>query len=105
MSLNRKLDKYFAIIISFSSFRALILGSDKLTHNDANTVLFYDPIVNDFLEGPPMNSERTEGAFTLLYSPMHKNRPVVLALGGCDSGVTAEILDYSIVGTGWEYSK
>ena len=89
----------------FSSFRALILGSDKWTHNDANTVLFYDPVVNDFLEGPPMNREHTEGACTLFNSPMNENRPVVLALGGCHSGLTAEILDYSIVGAVWEYSK
>ena len=52
-----------------------------------------------------MNREHTEGACTLFNSPMNENRPVVLALGGCHSGVTAEILDYSIVGTGWEYSK
>ena len=82
----------------------MILGSDKWTHNDANTVLLFDPIADDFVEGPPMNNERTTGACTLFYSPMHNNRPVVLALGGY-AGVTTEILDYSVVGTGWEYSK
>ena len=52
-----------------------------------------------------MNSDRTELACALFHSPMHDNRPVVLALGGCHSGLTAEILDYSIVGAVWEYSK
>ena len=80
------------------------MGSDKWTHNDANTVLFYDPVANNFVQGPPMNSDRTTGACTLFHSPMHDNRPVVLALGGY-AGVTAEILDYSTVGAGWEYSK
>ena len=80
------------------------MGSDRWTHDDAKTVLFYDPIANDFVEGPPMNSDRTTLACTLFNSPMHDNRPVVLALGGF-AGVTAEILDYSVVGTEWEYSK
>ena len=98
MSLIKKL------VNTSPSFRAIILGSDKWTHNDANTVLLYDPITDDFVEGPPMNSERTELACTLFYSPKHDNRPVILALGGF-AGVTAEILDYSVVGSGWEYSK
>ena len=80
------------------------MGSDKWTHQDANTVLFYDPIANDFVDGPPMNSDRTELACALFHSPMHDNRPVVLALGGY-AGQTAEILDYSSIGAGWEYSK
>ena len=81
------------------------MGSDRWTHNDAKTVLFYDPIANDFVEGPPMNSMRTSLACTLFHSPMHDNRPVVLAVSGADAGATAEVLDYSVVGTGWEYSK
>ena len=59
-------------------------------------MLFYNPDIDGFETGPSLDATngRTEGACTLFYSPLHENRPVVLAVGG-QSNPTPQLLDYS----------
>ena len=69
-------------------------------------MLFYNPDIDGFETGPSLDATngRTEGACTLFYSPLHENRPVVLAVGG-QSNPTPQLLDYSSENAVWENSK
>lgn len=68
-------------------------------------MLFYNPDIDGFETGPSLDATngRTEGACTLFYSPLHENRPVVLAVGG-QSNPTPQLLDYSSENAVWENS-
>ena len=69
--------------------RVMILGGYF-----SKKVVIFDPKTNTFTNGPTLLYERYESSCTLFYSPMHGNRPVVLAVGGYFIG-SSELLDYT----------
>merc|ERR1719270_2739098 len=58
------------------------------------SVLIFDPENNAYSSGPSLINQRQWAACTIFYSPMHNNRPVIMAAGG-RSQRTAEVFDYT----------
>ena len=76
----------------------MILGGSQ------SSVLIFNPEDNTFTTGPSLLYQRYYAGCTLFMSPMHQNRPVVLAVGGHGQS-NAEVLDYTITNAAWEESK
>ena len=70
------------------------------------SVLTFNPQDNSFTQGPNLLYDRYGHGCTLYNSPMHGNRPVVLAVSGVAwrNADTAEVLDYTNTNV-WEESK
>ena len=73
-----------------------------------SSVLMYQ--TNDIHSGhtnmPSMFEERYSHACSIFSSPAHNGRPVAIAAAGFGYGsMTAEVLDYTIIGKPWEFSK
>ena len=82
--------------------RVMILGGTA----NRRGVMVYDG--NNFTSGPTMISGRQGLGCTLFHSRKHAGRPVVLVVGGIDTGygdVASELLDYTRSGATWEGSK
>ena len=55
---------------------------------------------------PSMFEERWSHACSIFSSPAHNGRPVAIAAAGFGGGsMNAEVLDYTIIGKPWEFSK
>ena len=73
--------------------------------------MFFNPEDNTFAPGPSLLFGRLRCGCALFQSPLHDNRPVVLAAGGDatyfrnpDAVGTAEVLDYTNTNE-WQQSK
>ena len=89
-------------MVTLHNNHIMILGSDNST-TDAKNVVIYDPEVGQFMSAPSMLYDRNGAGCALFYSPLHGNRPVVLAAGGFNVS-TVEIFDYTNAKT-WEESE
>ena len=90
--------RYWHCMVTLDDGKVMILGG----HPTPNDVLVFDPSNNGFTTGPSLKEQRHSSACTLFYSPLHDNRPVVLAAGGQYQS-TAEIYDYTITNE-WQQS-
>ena len=93
--------RYGHCIVTLQDGKVMVIGGDP-TYQD---VLVFDQSNNGFTSGPSLLEKRQSSACTLFYSPLHGNRPIVLAAGHSGSAVdaTAEIYDYTITNE-WEKS-
>ena len=89
-------------MVTLHDNRVMIIGSDNGT-TSPKSVIIYDHEANAFSTAPSLLFDRNGGACALFYSPLHENRPVVLAVGGYNTD-TAEIYDYTHSNE-WEKSK
>ena len=89
-------------MVTLHDNRVMILGSDNGT-TDSKSVIIYEPDTKIFSAAPSLQFDRNGAACALFYSPLHENRPVVLAVGGYNTD-TAEIYDYTHSNE-WEQSK
>ena len=85
-------------MVTLHDGKVMIIGGYPTYHD----VLVFDQSNNGFTTGPS-TLEGRHAACTLFNSPLHGNRPIVLAAGG-DGLVTAEIYDYTITNE-WQESK
>ena len=100
-------------MVNLHDDRVMILGGQKNIGSTVKNVIIYDPTSKTFSESsyfhPSLLFERAHAGCALFYSPLHDNRPVVLAVGGSgQDGATAEILDYTRRGVrpnSWEQSE
>ena len=53
---------------------------------------------------PSMMHERRSPACSIFRSPAHNGRPIAITAGGFGLD-TAEVLDYTVTGKSWEFSK
>ena len=90
--------RYGHCIVTLQDGKVMIIGGYP-TYQD---VLVFDQSNNGFTSGPSLLEKRLSFACTLFYSPLHGNRPIVLAAGHSGS-VTAEIYDYTITNE-WQKS-
>ena len=91
-------------MVTLHDNRVMILGSnEKWNEMDEKNVIIYDPHINSFTTAPSLLYNRNGAACALIISPLHGNRPVVLAAGGLNTN-TAEILDYTFANE-WEPSR
>ena len=88
--------RYGHCIVTLQDGKVMVIGGDPTYHD----VLVFDQSNNGFTSGPSLLEKRQFSACTLFYSPLHGNRPIVLAAGG---STTAEIYDYTITNE-WEKS-
>ena len=88
-------------LVTLDNGKVMILGGYP-SLNYKNLMIF-DPEDNTFNTGPSLLFNRVYFGCALFKSPLHNNRPVVLAAGGSEQK-TAEILDYTNATT-WEQSK
>ena len=86
-------------MVTLHDGKVMIIGGYPTLHD----VLVFDQSNNIFTTGPSTLEKRYYHACTLFNSPLHGNRPIVLAAGG-DGLVTAEIYDYTITNE-WQESK
>ena len=93
--------RYGHCIVTLHDGKVMIIGGDP-TYQD---VLVFDQSNNGFTTGPSTLEQRYIFACTIFNSPLHGNRPIVLAAGHSGSSVdqTAEIYDYTITNE-WEKS-
>ena len=89
-------------MVTLHDNRVMILGSENGT-TDSKSVIIYEPDTENFSTAPSLQFDRNGAACALFYSPLHENRPVVLAVGGYNTD-TAEIYDYTHSNE-WEKSK
>ena len=89
-------------MVTLHNNQIMILGSDGGS-TDSKNVVIYDPEAGKFMSAPSMLYDRNGAGCALFYSPLHGNRPVVLAAGGRDVS-TVEIFDYTNAKT-WEESE
>ena len=91
-------------MVTLSSRYIIILGG----HGAENfkSAIIFDTDTNTYnTEVPSMNYNRTYAGCALIKrSPMHNNRPVVLAVGGYGQA-TAEVYDYTQPNAEWQKSK
>ena len=64
----------------------------------------FDPSDNTYTSQPSLNEERHHFGCAVFESPLHDNRPVVIAAGGYREG-SAEIFDYTTPSAFWEIEK
>ena len=99
--------KTFTLQRPINSYRSnqqiIILGGV----DSKKSAIILDLTTNTYNTGvPSMNNERNILACALIKrSPMHENRPVVLAVGGYDLQPTAEVYDYTQPKAEWQESK
>ena len=86
-------------MVTLHDGKVMIIGG----YPTLDDVLVFDQSNNIFTTGPSTLEKRYYHACTLFNSPLHGNRPIVLAAGG-DGLVTAEIYDYTITNE-WQESK
>ena len=86
-------------MVTLHDGKVMIIGGNP-TYQD---VLVFDQSNNGFTTGPSTLEKRSSSACTLFNSPLHGNRPIVLAAGGYDVSVRAEIFDYTITNE-WQTS-
>ena len=91
--------RYEHCMVTLDNGNIMILGG--YPSSNYKNVLIFNPKDNTFTTGPSLLYNRFEFGCVLFMSPMHNNRPVVLAAGGTN---TAEILDYTHANA-WEQSK
>ena len=85
-------------MVTLHDGKVMIIGG----YPTLDDVLVFDQSNNIFTTGPSTLEKRYYHACTLFNSPLHGNRPIVLAAGGSGSG-TAEIYDYTITNE-WQES-
>ena len=81
-----------------------ILFAGTGTKNRKGALIFDSDITESYTQVQDMQYPRHHAACTLFYSAKHDYRPVVYVGGGCTSGPTSELLDYTVTDT-WEKSK
>ena len=90
--------RYGHCMVTLHDGKVMIIGG----YHEDHDVLVFDQSNNVFTTGPSTLEKRFYHACTLFNSPLHGNRPIVLAAGGSGSG-TAEIYDYTITNE-WQES-
>ena len=91
-------------MVNLHDGRVMIL-SGNYPISTVKNVIIYDPTSKTFSDAPSLLFERQNAGCALFYSPLHDNRPVVLAVGGSDQdAATTEILDYTHTNS-WEQSE
>ena len=82
----------------------MILGGEP--SENYKSVITFNTETNTYNETiPSLNYDRRSAACALIKrSPMHDNRPVVLAVGGLGQK-TAEVYDYTQPNASWQDSK
>ena len=88
-------------MVELNDGKVMILGAAYPAEQRKNVIIF-DPVDNSYTNGPSLSADRTHPGCTIFKSPMHNDRPVVLAAGG-HFGATAELYDYTF-GNQWEPS-
>jgi len=84
-------------MVNLHDGKVMILGG---TSGTPRYPLIFDPADNSFTNGPSLLYDRSYAGCSLFLSPLHDNRPVVLAAGGQEQA-TAEVLDYTNANS-WE---
>ena len=87
-------------MVTLDDGKVMVLGGDRYT---SKRVSLFDPQTSTFTNGSDLLYEREYAGCTVFKSPLHDNRPVVLAAGGRNQA-TAEVLDYTKTNA-WEESK
>ena len=96
---NMPAARYGHCMVTLDDGKVMILGG----YPTSKIVLIFDPEDNTFNTGPSLLFNRYYFGCAVFKSPLHNNRPVVLAAGGSGQK-TAEVLDYTNANT-WEHSK
>ena len=93
-------------MVTLNDGRVMILGGHGLEGPSSNdqSVQIFNPEDDTFTTGPTLLYRKIEAGCTLFMSPLHENRPIVLAVGG-SSQSTAEVLDYTVANAIWEEGK
>ena len=87
-------------MVTLDDGKVMILGGDHYTYK---RVWLFNPQTSTFTNGSDLLYERDYAGCTVFKSPLHDNRPIVLAAGGRNQA-TAEVLDYTKTNA-WEESK
>ena len=86
-------------MVTLHDGKVMIIGG----YPTSRDVLVFDQSNSEFTTGPSTLEKRSYIACTIFNSPLHGNRPIVLAAGGYDVSVRAEIFDYTITNE-WQTS-
>ena len=95
-------------MVAVSTTQAIILGGRSRSHQEGQrSVIVFDVLTKTYKTSgvPLMNNFRPYlGCALIKKSPMHGNRPVVLAIGG-NYRTSAEVYDFTQPNASWEDSK
>ena len=106
--------RYAHCMVTLHDGKIMILGGylggpRKLRDPKLKSVMIFNPEDNTFTSGPSLLFGRVRFGCALFQSPLHENRPVILAAGGDGTYSrnprnTAEVLDYTNT-IEWQQSK
>ena len=100
VGIDMPLARYGHCMVTLHDGKVMILGAEKSIRRNT---LIYDPANNSYTNGPSLSYDRRHAACTVFNSPMHNDRPVILAAGGTGE-TSAELYDYTNANQ-WQTSK